>query len=281
MLRPNARLKTVLLITAGLVFTLSVLSFTVDPFESSESAWYEKAFFSALSPFQRVSMLTGRKIKHFVNQYVFFIDTAEENRILRERQRELDAQLLLFRHVLEENQRLKSLLQLKASRPWTSITAKIIAHSPQAEFRLLTIDQGAKHGIRIRMPVVSAQGLVGQVSRVGETSAQVLLLTDPSSAVDARQAETGARGLIRGRLFETYWDRRYYLTVLEYVDRTSQIPVGGTIVTSGLDGIFPEGIPIGAVRTAREDAYGIFQEAEIVPFVDLMALQEVLVITHW
>jgi rod shape-determining protein MreC len=258
-----------------------LLSLTVGPPEDKESTWYEAIFFGVLSPFQRGTTFVGQNSKNIFNKYVLLMNVAEENLLLRQKQQQLEAQLLLLRKIGEENNRLRSLLKFKEARLWESVAARVIAHNPQAEFRLLTIDRGSQAGLKKRMPVVSSQGLIGQIYRVGRSSSQVLLLTDPTSAVDARLMDTRARGLIRGRVLSTKWDRNYFITALEYVDRISLISVGGMVLTSGLDGVFPEGIPIGTVREVHEDSYGIFQEAEVVPLTDFMALREVLVITEW
>lgn len=279
--RHSSRLRIVLLFIAVLIFTFTLLSISITPSENREGRWYETVFFAVLSPFQRATSAVGHNVGQLFKKYIYLVNVEEENQTLHQKQQQLEAQLLLNRRIIEENRRLRSLMGLRESRAWSTVAARVIAHNPQAEFRLMTIDQGSKQGLKKRMPVVSPQGLVGQIYRLGRNSAQVLLITDPSSAVDARLSEQGARGLIRGRVLTTQWDRNYFITALEYVDRVSRIPKGGLVMSTGLDDIFPEGIPIGVISQVKENSYGIFQEAEVVPLVDLMALREVLVITGW
>ncbi len=277
----KSRLRVIVVVAVVLIFTFTLLSVTVTPSENRDARWYEVVFFTALSPFQKTSTYLSGKVKGLFNSYVYLVHVAKDNQHLKDNQQNLESQLLLFRRIVTENIRLRALLEFQEAKAWTTVPALVIAHNPQAEFRLLTINRGYKSGLKRRMPVVTSQGLIGQVYRIGRTSAQVLLITDPTSAVDARLDETGARGLIRGRVLSTVWDRNYFVTALEYVDRVAQVPPGGMVVTSGLDGIFPVGIPIGVVRQVRENPYGIFQEADVLPLADPMGAQEVLVVTDW
>lgn len=275
----GSKLQVTLWVSAALLFTVTLLSMTFEAPQQREASWHESLFFGILTPFQKATTFVGRQVGDFVNHYIYLVNVSQENQLLKERQHELQAQVLLFDEVLEENKRLRNLVKFQGMKPWKTVPAQVIGHDPQAEFRLMTINRGAAAGLKKRMPVVSPEGLVGQIHRVGRRSAQVLLLTDPTSAVDARLQKTGARGLIRGRVTTTKWDRRYYISAMEYVDQLSVVPPGSTVMTSGLDGVFPGGIPIGVVRKVHENSYGIFKEAEILPLADAKTLREVLVIT--
>jgi len=220
-------------------------------------------------------------LRHVVRRYIYLVEVSAENQALTENNQQLEYKALLFQKVMEENSRLRAMLVYKQNTPWKTMAAQVIAHNPRAEFRMLTINRGEKDGVRRRMPVVAPQGLVGQVYRVGPHASSVLLITDPTSAVDARINETGARGLIKGRVMGAEWQRSYFMTALEFVDRASLVRTGGLVMTTGLDGVFPEGIPIGEISQINEDDLGLFKEAAVMPKVELMAVREVLVILRW
>lgn len=264
----------------GLILCLTVLAVTVRPTEEAEAHWYESLALTVLSPFQRSVNFVGDSVKSVFGGYIYLLGVASENEELRALNRQMAYRTLLLEEATGENERLRRLLGMRDAFSWETIGAEVIAYNPRAEFRLMTIDRGSRSGIRKRMPVVAAHGLVGQIYRVGPYSSQVLLLTDPTSAVDARTEEHGARGLIVGKVLTTEWNRSFFLTALEFVDRVSLVEEGDRLVTTGLDGIFPAGIPIGRISEVKIDSQGIFKEARVVPSVDPMALQEVLIILN-
>lgn len=280
MSRGQSRLRVGIWIAIALIATLTVLSLTISPPEERQQTWIESVFFSVLSPFQRASVAVRDQTVAIVQGYIYLIHTADRNRELVSENDRLRGEMLLYQKLSEENNRLRQAIGFAASKRWNTVMAKVIAQNTQGEYRLLTINRGEAAGIQQRMPVVSPAGLVGQVYRTSKRSSQILLISDPTSAVDARLAETGARGLLRGRVVTMEWDRTFYLSALEYVDQAMPLVEGGHVLTSGLDGVFPEGIPVGRIRQIERDPAGVFQSAEVIPHVDLLSLREVLVITN-
>ena len=280
MARPSSRYSIVLWSLFGLIFCLVVLSVTAQSPRDQESHWYESVFFTVLSPFQRAATAISGSVAQVFNGYVYLVGVEAENRQIQHENQQLQSQSLLFDKLEHENQYLRRLLDLKQTVPWQSVAADVIAHNPQSEFRMITINRGRKHGIRKRMPVVAADGLVGQVYRVGPSSAQVLLITDPTSAVDAQTNDGIARGLIVGRVVGTQWNRNHFLTAMEFIDRAALVQDGSEVMTTGLDGIYPAGIPIGTVSAVKQNPDGIFKEAQVIPTVDLMVIRQVLVIQN-
>jgi rod shape-determining protein MreC len=122
------------------------------------------------------------------------------------------------------------------------------------------------------MPVLSAEGVVGQLIKVADRSSRVLLVTDNASAVAAVVQRSRARGVVRGA-------GRGRLT-LEFSIREDDIKVGDQVVTSGIGGTFPKGLPIGEVTMVKKGEYGIFQIVEIRPAVMISRLEEVLVLLN-
>jgi rod shape-determining protein MreC len=140
--------------------------------------------------------------------------------------------------------------------------------------QLLTIDRGSDDGIAPMMPVVVAEGVVGRVHSAAGATAEVLVLTDLNSSVAVRVERTRARANVRGM-------GKPDLCRLDYALRTEDIIEGDPLVTSGTDGVFPRGLPVGKVTKLERRAHGLFQDARVVPAVDVTRLEEVLVLTLW
>jgi rod shape-determining protein MreC len=140
--------------------------------------------------------------------------------------------------------------------------------------QLLTVDRGADHGIAPMMPVVVADGVVGRVHAVSGGSADVLVLTDLNSSIAVRVERTRARANVRGL-------GKPDLCRLDFALRTEDMIDGDPLVTSGTDGVFPRGLPVGKVAQLAPLPHGLFQDARVVPAVDVTRLEEVLVVTSW
>lgn len=137
--------------------------------------------------------------------------------------------------------------------------------------QLVTIDRGTEDGVRRMMPVVAADGVVGRVHTVTAHSADVLLLVDCNSSIAVRVDRSRARANVRGQGAPGPCR-------LDYALRSDDLLEGDLLVTSGTDGVFPRGLPVGKVTRARRASYGLYQAAEVVPAVDVNRLEEVLVL---
>ncbi len=140
--------------------------------------------------------------------------------------------------------------------------------------QLLTIDRGADDGVGRMMPVVVADGVVGRVNAVSSRTADVLVIEDSTSSVAVRVDRTRARANVRGL-------GKPDGAKLEYALRTEDMIEGDVLVTSGTDGVFPRGLPVGKVTQLNHTAHGLFQDARVIPAVDVTRLEEVLVVTSW
>lgn len=232
-----------------------------------------------VAPPQRLFRAASTAVSGAWSHYIGLIGVSKENDALKQRIAELEGQLVQSREVAWENKRLKALLSYNDSFPRRTILARVISSDPRAQFKSLTINRGYKDGVEPLMPVVGPRGLVGKVGKVAAHSAQVLLIIDPNSAVDAVVQRSRARGLVVGQASRTVLRSGHYLTRLEYLRRTSDVREGDVVVTSGLDRIFPPGIPVGTLHELKITPYGVFKEAVVVPFEDMAELQEVAVLS--
>jgi len=165
---------------------------------------------------------------------------------------------------------LRKLLQFRPEAKWHVVASQVIGCDTTGWFRSMIINKGRKDGIRINMPVINAEGLVGKIIAVSGNYSKVLLITDPNSAIDCLDQKTRTRGILKGMSNNG--------CALDYIGHSQEIRPGDPVVTSGLAGIFPKGIPVGRVKEVREVPGALFKRVEIVPFVDFSRLEEVLVI---
>jgi rod shape-determining protein MreC len=197
-------------------------------------------------------------------------DYKSENEKLRTRIQQLEVEKNRLLEAEATNRRLQQLLEFRSQLASASITASIIANSASTWFKSCLLDRGSVDGVSKGMAVVTPLGVVGQVVAVTPRTAKVLLLTDPNSGVDVFVQRTRARGIVSGSLDNG--------TIMKYVKRTEDIQEGDRLVTSGLDGVFPKGIVVGAVMKVRKQTLGLFQSIEVVPAVSLARTEEVLIV---
>jgi rod shape-determining protein MreC len=217
-------------------------------------------------------------VKRVVRRYFYLVNAATENEELR---KELAASQLrqgYYDKLTQENERLANYLNFKASTPFRVIPAKVIAYPPLGEFRILVLDRGSEQEVQRGAPVLTQLGLVGRIQEVAPNYSKVLLITDPSSAVDARVKRTGARGLVVGHGQKVGLDRELFIGAFEFWDHTEEVSEGDELVTSGLDGVFPANIPIGTVRETRREKFDVFQKGKVIPFVIFNKTQEVFIV---
>src|SRR5262249_29712852 len=156
--------------------------------------------------------------------------------------------------------------------------ARVVGYDPSLVYRSITIDGGSDDGLHNDQVVVAGGGGVGGILRTGSRMSQVLLVTDLHSAVDVLDARTRARGTLVGLRKQMALQRERWLTEAEYVSASEEIREGDLLLTSGQDGVFPKGLPIGIVAAVKKDSSGLFWQAEVEPYAELNKLEEVLVL---
>jgi rod shape-determining protein MreC len=223
-----------------------------------------------LRPLQMVSQGTVNWIKNFGDNYNTLSGFKAENERLRKRVELLEVEKQKLMEAAATNPRLQQLLDFRAQLPGGAIMASIIANSASNWFQSCLLDKGSADGVRKGMAVLTPLGVVGQVVAVTARSAKVLLLTDPNSGIDVLVQRTRARGIVSGSLDNG--------TVLKYIKRSEDIQEGDRLVTSGMDGVFPKGMMVGAVVKVRKQNLGLFQFIEVLPAVQSARVEEVLIV---
>ena len=199
--------------------------------------------------------------------------TADEQTLteLREENEHLVARNVELEEAQLTAQRLQALLDVRDSYQLTSIAARVISGSMDSWTATVIIDKGSAAGVSVGMPVANEYGAVGQVISCAATTATVRLLEDEGSSVSAMLQTSRAQGMLRGSV-----DGTLHLTLI----RTDQtVDVGSVVVTSGLGGVFPKGLPMGKVSSVKSDPGATYYDITVEPFTRVGNLEEVLVIT--
>lgn len=257
---------------------LALVFFSLSSDSMRRAPWYQDAIWNVIAPPQKVANRVHGLISAAWESYVALVGAAKERDALSAKVALLEGSLTKSEEVSQENARLRALLGYRESFPQKTLVASVVANDPRSEFKSITIDRGSSDGIRPLMPVIGPRGLVGKVGTVDSGTARVLLITDPNSAVDAMVQRSRARGIVVGTAWKTELKAGFYLARLEYIRRVSDIRDGDVVVTSGFDRIFPPGIPVGTVKDISTSRYGVFTDANVVPFENMAELQEVLVV---
>jgi rod shape-determining protein MreC len=237
----------------------------------------DRLLLSASAPVQHVATRLAMGVSLIIENYVYLVDVKEEHdRLAAEAGRLRQENATLQRHQAE-NQRLRRLLALRERLGREAIAAEVISKEMSQFFRVIRVrvDRGETEGIETGMPVVSADGLVGQIQRAVGGYADVRLIVDPQSSVDIVVQRTGASGALRG-----IGASNRYLCQVHHLERTDRVDVGDEVYTSGLGHRFPAAILVGRVSKVLRQDFGLYQEVEVEPAVDFSRLSEVMILTE-
>lgn len=199
---------------------------------------------------------------------------AEENRRLRLENEQCRLLQNETAEIRRENLRLRELLGWQAGQPARYKAARIIARDPSGWWRTAQIDAGSRDGIQAHLPVRTAEGLVGRVVSVGATRSQILLIGDPNLRVGALIQESRETGVLFSGDSSPL---EHNMADLGFLSRGSAVKPGQTVVTSGMGGIFPKGIPIGQIVDFEPADMGLSIKARVRLFARMNALEEVWV----
>ena len=254
----------------GIVAGVCLLLLTLQMRGGASGASDALAIFT--TPVQTVVSRVNRTAFGLWSTYQDWKNVRAENRRLRDEAQRLRVESLRVSEVDEENRRLRRLLQLKEALPLETISGEIIGREWGGWVRSLTVNRGRTSRVVRLTAVIGPDGLIGRIVDVRGGSSVVQVLTDPASTVGAHIVRTRTPGIIEGEARGTI---RF-----KYMARDGAgIQVGDMVVTSGLGGLFPRGIPIGRVRSIDDRGSALFHYAQIAPAVDFARIDEVLLLT--
>lgn len=223
----------------------------------------------AFTPVESAGSSSVHFLGHLWTSYIDLRHTYQKNRKLQAEVDGLRLQVDQLRGQAAQANQLASLLGFRRSHASLPLlAARVISASPAPETRLIYINRGSNRGVQRNMGVITPDGVVGKVLEVYPDSSQVLLVTDRESGVGALLATTRAEGVVEGTGGPDL--------EMDYVLNEAKVKVGEQVLTSGLDQVFPKGLPVGTVVTSS--AGSPFQHITLRPAAQLDRLENVLVI---
>jgi rod shape-determining protein MreC len=260
-----------LVVLALILITISFREPTSGPLHGVQSAGA-----TVLRPFEIASERVARPFRDVYGYFAALVHVKSENEKLKAQVNELRQKVLLSEAARAQNAQLRRQLKFVDSplfpSDYTAVNTRIIGWRNEFDERVV-IAAGRNNGIHQETPVVTSYGLVGSVTQVSGSAALVTLLTDESSAVQARDQDSGALGIVRQGEGEGS-------LIVDRVTKDKQVSEGDVIVTAGTrskqyPSLFPANIPIGYVISVGQSDTAPFKQIQIQPFVDFSSLDSV------
>jgi len=234
----------------------------------------DRTLLAVTGPIQKAITEVARVGSSALSDYFMIVGAKRENKTLLSDLTSARSGLAELDELRYENERLRQLHGLRARAPGRTVAASVIGRGVSSRFHTLRIDRGARAGLQEGQGVIASGGAVGQVLRVSEQFADVLLLTDGLSTVGAVLQDSRLRGVAAGQggeFLELGFIRRREL---------HEVSQGQLVVSSGEDGLFPEGVPLARVTQVRAPETGLFLEVTLESVADLDRVEAVLVIVE-
>jgi rod shape-determining protein MreC len=172
-----------------------------------------------------------------------------------------------------ENQRLRGILNLQERQLTGTLAAQVVYDAADPYTRKVVLDKGESQGVHLASPVIDEFGVIGQVTRLFPLSSEVTLITDRDHAIPVVNVRTGARGVAYG---ET--TRNADALELRFMAANSDVTVGDILTTSGVDGVYPAGLPVARVEKVERRTEAVFARIECVPIAMVAGTRHVLVL---
>lgn len=190
---------------------------------------------------------------------------------LKEENEQLTAKVAELSEAKKTAERLEALVGLQSTYSLQSTAARIIGGSSDAWSDTVTLDKGSTSGFAVGMPVCSSGGVIGQIIEVSATTSTVRLITDEQSGVSAMLQDSRAQGMLQGQADGTLR--------LSYITADADVKTGDIVITSGLGGVFPKGLPLGTVSSVERASNAVYYTIVVRAASTAENNEEVLVVT--
>ncbi len=229
------------------------------------------------APFKAAVTHLSNAVSDFVSIYTEGNKTMIKNTELEAEINELRETVADYEKIQKENEFYKKYLEIKEQNPDYKFTpAYRIARDKQDVYKGFTINKGSLDGVSANDPVITEAGLVGYISEAGLTTSKVATVLSPDITFGALGNRTSDSGIVSGSIeFAQNGRTKFY-----NLSRSCNIAIGDYVVTSG-EGIFPEGLLVGEIKTVGSDTYNTSIYAEVEPFADIENIREVMVVTDF
>ena len=244
----------------------------VDHTEGRKTTLLRHWMLGVVTPFERMSYGTGSKVRGVWSNYIDLRHTREQNKALEAEIARMRVEEAEFAEDAREGRRLESMLKFQQSYVTKTVAAQVIGTSGSDRSRMLTLNKGSDDGLRTDQPVLTPDGVVGKIRDVQHHTSELLLLNDPSSGAGVVLASTRIRAIVRGTSTGG--------VLINNLTQDSRIKPGEQVLTSGGDGVYPRGVPVGVIESIAPDPQHQPYTAIVVkPNANLGRLEEVLVVT--
>ena len=225
-----------------------------------------------LYPLQQAALLPRDAI-YGVGSY-FSTLSSMQKQVNELRQQQIASSMLIQQAQLQqaENNQLRKLLDAQQRVPGKSMLAEILYDARDVFTRKVILNRGTKHGIKLGLPVIDNQGVVGQITRVFPFTSEVTLLTDKEQAIPVQVLRNGLRSVAYGRGQSGNLD-------LRFMAPNADVQVGDILITSGIDGVYPAGLAVARVVQVESNATGAFGRVVCQPLAGIERNTQLLVLT--
>ncbi len=241
------------------------------------SYWTKSCIREGVAPLQQVFSQLGVRIRESSLVFRGLGGILKKNRELSEEIIHLRSKVRELEAVEGENIRLRSQLHFAQRSSRRLIPAEVIGRDVNDWWRSMRINGGTRDGIVSESAVITSEGLVGKTVDVSRRITEVLLLSDPKNKVSAQISRSGAFGVLEGT--GTPLDG-CALCRMSFINKNASVRVGDEVMTSGLGGVYPQGLVIGYVESVEMDEAGLYQAATVIPKVDVSVLRYVFVVSE-
>ncbi len=228
-----------------------------------------------IAPLQSLLANTSRKSREGLRTMRGFGTLAAENERLSAELIRLSLEVEQLKSLERENLELLGLLRFSQTEKRSLLPAAVIARDISGWWQTVRLNRGAADGVEAPRAVITTGGVIGKTVDVSMRTCDVLMLSDPSCRVSARVGGSKAFGIVSGR--GVSWNGEVMLT-MEFINKSLPVRPGEEVFTSGLGGVFPEGLPIGYVHKVYRDRNDLYQRADILPRADFTDLNYVFVL---
>ncbi|HZY31411.1 MAG TPA: rod shape-determining protein MreC [Candidatus Methylomirabilis sp.] len=269
MTRLLLRYRRTLILSSALLLSFVLMTLQVRS-QSALTDFTKRILLTTISPFLRIAAVGKATTVNLWKEYIDLRRIRRDNQLLTGEVRQLRVQVGELWEAAQENSRLNRLLEMGSHAGTEAVTARVIGKDVTNWFRTILIDKGTMEGIQRHMAVVAPEGLVGRVVDVTTRAARVQLITDPESAIGCLIQRSRVAGVAAGSQSGT--------VQMRYLPLMADVVVGDRVITSGMGGILPKGIPLGKVVRSSRPNGALFQETEVHALADFSRLEEVMVL---
>ena len=236
----------------------------------------QEVTFGAFAEMQRAATAVFGNARETWQNYFALQQIRQENDRLKKEVTQLRVTLQQERTVAQQGRTLQQLLDLRATTEFPTAAAMVIGSGADPEFRTMTIDKGTQDGLHPDMAVISPQGIVGRILMPTARAAKVQLIIDRDAAAGVMIERSRVMGVVTGVGNTEELGFKAGLIELNYLPGSADVKRGDRVLTAGIDGIYPKGLPVGEIQSAERVA-GEWR-VRVKPAVDFAALEAVLVI---